>query len=37
MRALLTGVGMKQEEMDQIMNTAAENAKKNLVSFAPVR
>jgi hypothetical protein len=35
MRALLTGVGMKKEDIDQIMTTAAENAKKNLVSFAP--
>jgi hypothetical protein len=35
MRALLTGVGMKKEDIDQIMNTAVENAKKNLVSFAP--
>jgi hypothetical protein len=35
MRALLTGVGMKKEDIDQIMTTATENAKKNLVSFAP--
>ncbi len=35
MRALLTGVGMQKQDIDQIMNTATENAKKNLVSFAP--
>jgi hypothetical protein len=35
MRALLTGVGMKKEDIDQIMTTATENAKKNLISFAP--
>jgi len=35
MRALLTGVGMKKEDVDQIMTTATENARKNLVSFAP--
>jgi hypothetical protein len=35
MRALLTGVGMKKEDIDQIMSTATENAKKNLVSFVP--
>jgi hypothetical protein len=35
MRALLSGVGMKKEDIDQIMTTATANAKKNLVSFAP--
>ena len=35
MRALLTGLGEKPDVVDRIMNTAAENAKKNLVSFAP--
>jgi hypothetical protein len=35
MRTLLSGLGMKKEDVDAIMNTAAENAKKNLVSFAP--
>jgi hypothetical protein len=35
MRALLTGVGMKKEDIDQIKSTASENAKKNLVSFVP--
>jgi hypothetical protein len=35
MRALLTGVGMQKQDIDQIMNTATENAKKNLISFAP--
>src|SRR5215475_3796516 len=34
MRQLLTGVGMKQADVDRIMNTAAENAKKNIVNSA---
>ncbi|MGD0498893.1 MAG: efflux RND transporter periplasmic adaptor subunit [Bryobacteraceae bacterium] len=35
MRALLTGIGMKEAQVNEIMNTAAENARKNLISFAP--
>ncbi|MBZ5584187.1 MAG: hypothetical protein LAQ30_18635, partial [Acidobacteriia bacterium] len=35
MRALLSGLGMKPAQVEEIMKTAAENAKKNLVSFAP--
>jgi hypothetical protein len=35
MRALLLGVGMKESDVNEIINTAAANAKKNLVSFAP--
>jgi hypothetical protein len=35
MRTLLTGLGMKPATIDQLMKTAAENSKKNLVSFAP--
>jgi hypothetical protein len=35
MRTLLSGLGMKKEDVDAMLNTAAENAKKNLVSFAP--
>jgi len=35
MRALLLGVGMKESDVNEIMSTAAVNAKKNLVSFAP--
>jgi multidrug resistance efflux pump len=36
MRALLAGLGMKPADVDRIMNQAAENASKNLVSLAPV-
>ena len=35
MRAMLTGLGMKPADVDRIMNDAAKNASKNLVSFAP--
>ena len=35
MRALLSGLGMKAAEVDKIMNEAAQNASKNLVSMAP--
>jgi multidrug resistance efflux pump len=35
MRALLAGLGMKPADVDRIMNQAAENASKNLVSLAP--
>ena len=36
MRALLSGLGMKPADVDRIMNQAAANASKNLVSMAPV-
>jgi hypothetical protein len=36
MRALLSGLGMKPADVDRIMNEAASNASKNLVSLAPV-
>jgi multidrug resistance efflux pump len=35
MRALLSGLGMKPADVDRIMNEAAQNASKNLVSLAP--
>ena len=35
MRALLTGLGMKPAQVDEIMKQSEENASKNLVSFAP--
>src|SRR5215475_4381153 len=35
MRQLLTGLGMKQSDVDRIMATAEANAKKNVVNTAP--
>jgi hypothetical protein len=35
MRTLLSGLGMKPADVDRVMNEAATNASKNLVSLAP--